>query len=178
MKIILNKDQANLGEEGDVCEVARGYARNFLIPRGIGVPHTKQNVAALESRRAAIEKRKEEKRTAALGLKEKIEALTITVEMASGENGKLFGSVGAATILEELNKQGIQVERKKIELAEHLIKSIGNHVAKVKLYGSEVANLKISVVGASKKEPTAPPEARSPEPAPAPAQAEGADSAS
>lgn len=147
MKIILNKDVANLGEEGDVREVAPGYARNYLIPKGFGVAYTKQNLALLEGKRNSIEKRKEEKRERAAGLRERIEALSLRISMTVGESGRLFGSVTSAMIAEELSKQGIEIERKRIEIPEHTIKTTGNFVVRVKLYGSEVAELKVVVSG-------------------------------
>lgn len=150
MKIILNQDVYNLGEEGDVCVVANGYARNFLIPQKLALIFNKQNIAVFESRKAAIKKRKEEKRLASAGLKEKIEAVTLELKVSSGDTGKLFGSVTNAKIAEELKKDGVIVERKKIELPGHTIKMIGEFVAKVKLYGNETADLKI-VVKSDKK---------------------------
>jgi large subunit ribosomal protein L9 len=147
MKIILSKDVQNLGEEGDIREVARGYARNYLIPQGFGVLYSKQNLALLEGRKKAIEKRKVEKKDQAKGLKDRIEALAMKIQMTVGDSGRLFGSVTNAMIAEELSKLGIEVERKRIEIPEHTIKSVGNFVVKVKLYGNEVASLKVSVAG-------------------------------
>ena len=145
MKIILSQDVYNLGEEGDVRVVANGYARNFLVPQKMAVLFNKQNAAVFESQRAAIEKRKEEKRAASAGLKEKIEAITLELKVSTGETGKLFGSVTNANIAEELKKAGVVVERKKIELPDHTIKMIGEFTARVKLYGSESADLKIII---------------------------------
>lgn len=145
MKIILNQDVYNLGEEGDVCVVTNGYARNFLIPQKFASIFNKQNIAVFESRKAAIQKRKEEKRLASAGLKEKIEAITLELKVSSGDTGKLFGSVTNAKIAEELKKSGIVLERKKIELPGHTIKMIGQFVAKIKLYGNESADLKIII---------------------------------
>ena len=154
MKIILSKDVQNLGEEGDIREVARGYARNYLIPQGFGVAYTKQNLALLEGRKKAIEQRKEEKRDRAKGLKERIEGLDIKIQMTAGDTGRLFGSVTNAMIAEELSKLGIEVERKRIEIPEHTIKTVGNFVVKVKLYGNEIASLKVAVEGPKGKAPT------------------------
>ena len=152
MKIILNQDVYNLGEEGDVCVVANGYARNFLIPQKLASIFNKQNSAIFESRKAAIEKRKEEKRLASAGLKEKIESITLELKVSSGDTGKLFGSVTNAKIAEELKKSGVIIERKKIELPGHTIKMVGEFVAKVKLYGNESADLKIIVASDKKVE--------------------------
>lgn len=151
MKVILNQDVYNLGEEGDVCEVARGYARNYLLPRKLAVVYNNANRAQLESRRAIIEKKKEEKRKAALSLKEKIEGLDLTIPMSAGESGKLFGSVSSATVADALMKEGIELERKQIEVPSHTIKMVGTYTARVKLYEGEAAELKIHVESDRKK---------------------------
>jgi len=154
MKIILNQDVYNLGEEGDVCVVSNGYARNFLIPQKLALIFNKQNKAMFESRKALIEKRKEEKRLASAGLKEKIEAITLELKVSSGDTGKLFGSVTNANVVEELKKEGITIERKKIELPGHTIKMVGVFNVKVKLYGNETADLKLIVKSDKKLEET------------------------
>ncbi len=172
MKVILNQDVYNLGEEGDVCEVARGYARNFLIPQGYAVLYNKQNAALFESKRAAIEKRKEEKRKASLSLKEKIQEQEIVLKVPSGDTGKLFGSVTNANVADALQALGITVERKKIELPEHTLKTLGTYTARIKLYGDEVAELKVVVK--SDKEEAAPAEKEKKEEA-APVKEESAE---
>jgi len=149
MKIILNKDVYNLGEEGDVCDVARGYARNYLFPKELALAYTKENIARIENRRSAIEKRKEEKRQNALSLKDRLEGKEIVLRMNSGQGGKLFGSVTNAMIADELQKEGIEVERKKIEVASHQIKMVGTYPVRVKLYENNDAQLKIKVVSQS-----------------------------
>ncbi len=147
MKVILYQDVTGLGEEGDIKEVARGYARNFLLPKKLAVLHTKENLAHLEHRRAAIEKRKEEKRTEALGLKERLEAEQITFSMPAGENGKLFGSVSSALVAAELEKRGFQIEKKRIEIPDHTIRSTGTYKVRVRLYDKEEATVKLVVEG-------------------------------
>jgi large subunit ribosomal protein L9 len=149
MKVILNKDMPNLGEEGDVCDVANGYARNFLIPRQIAVPYNKQTLAMFEQKRSAIEKRKEEKRQAALSLKERLEAEELELSMPSGESGRLFGSVNNATVAEALGKVGIDVDRRRIEVPDNTLKQVGNYVCRVRLYDNEEAELKVKVTGTS-----------------------------
>jgi large subunit ribosomal protein L9 len=152
MKIILNQDVANLGEEGDVKVVADGYARNFLIPKGMAVVCTKENLNNLEQKKAAIEKRRDEKKKAASGLKDRLAGEQLEIEMPVGENGKLFGAVTSQTILDELNKLGIAIEKKKIDVPEHAIKVVGSYIVKVKLYGGESADLKVEVKGIEKEE--------------------------
>lgn len=149
MKIILNKDVYNLGEEGDVCEVARGYARNYLFPKELALAYTRENIAKIENRRSAIEKRKEEKRNSALSLKERLDGKEITLKMNAGQGGKLFGSVTNAMIADELQKEGIEIERRKIEVASNQIKMIGTYPVSVKLYENNDAQLKIKVVNQS-----------------------------
>lgn len=145
MKIILSKDVLNLGEEGDIKVVADGYARNYLIPNKFAVLCNKANLTVLQQRTRTIEKLKEEKRKAAFSLREKIEAEELIIKMPVGEKGKLFGSVNNATIVEELTKKGISVERKRVEVPGHNVKVIGNYTVEIKLYGNESAKLKLVV---------------------------------
>jgi len=145
MKVILNQDIINLGEEGDVKVVADGYARNFLIPKKMVLPYNKNNVVILEQKKQAIERRKEEKRKNALGLKERLADENISLSMPVGEKGKLFGAVTATTIADELAKNGITVDKRKIDLPGQGIKVIGNYVVTVKLYGGNTADLKVEV---------------------------------
>jgi large subunit ribosomal protein L9 len=161
-KVILVTDVKNLGEEGDVKGVARGYARNYLLPRKFAVPYNKGNLAMIEGRRAVIEKKKEEKRTHALGLKERIEETVLKIVMPMGDNGKLFGSVTNATIADELGRAGVTVERKRIEIPDHTIKSQGNYKIKVRLYEHQEAVLTVAVNPKEVKETKAPEEKAAP----------------
>jgi large subunit ribosomal protein L9 len=145
MKVILNKDLAPLGEEGDVKDVAKGYARNYLFPRGIALPYTPRMVKLLEGRRAEIEARKEQKRLDARGIKEKLDSLELTITMPAGANGRLYGAVTNQTIADELAKNGFQIERKRIELAGNGFKSVGKYKAIVKLYENQSAEVSITI---------------------------------
>jgi large subunit ribosomal protein L9 len=145
MKIILNQDVVNLGEEGDVVVVKNGYARNYLLPNKMAVMFNKTNQAIFASRAAAIEKRKEEKRAASTSMKEMLDNVEITMVVSAGESGKLFGSVTSAMVQEALAKQGIEVERKKIEVATHSIKMVGTYSVRVRLYEDESAEVKLVV---------------------------------
>ena len=151
MRIILNQDVVGLGEEGDIREVADGYARNYLLPRKLAVQHNRQNLAQFTSHKSAIEGRKEEKRKEAMGLKERLETEVLQFTMPAGESGKLFGSVTNALIGAELEKRGYTLERRRIEVPEHHIRQIGSFTVKVRLYGNEEAALKV-VVEAAKQE--------------------------
>jgi large subunit ribosomal protein L9 len=145
MKVILNKDLNPLGEEGDIKEVAKGYARNYLFPRGIAVPYTEKTVKLFEARREEIEARKSAKRQDASGLKERLEALELVLSMPAGANGKLYGAVTSQTMVEELARQGFPVERKKIELPGNTFKSVGKYKVTIKLYESASAEVNVTV---------------------------------
>lgn len=144
MKVILNKDVSTLGEEGDVKDVAKGYARNYLYPRDLAVPYTEKNLRLFEARREEIEGRKAEKRKDAASLKERLEGTEITITMPAGANGKLYGAVTNQTIADELTKAGFQLERKRIDIPGNHIKSVGKFKVHVKLY--ESASAEVTVV--------------------------------
>ncbi len=147
MKVILNNDVPELGELGDVKDVATGYARNFLLPRGLVYAYNPATVAMFAKRKAEIEARKAEKRASSSDLKTKIEADEIILDMPAGQNGKLFGAVSNATIADELLKKGIQIDRKRIEVPGRVIKSIGNYKIQIRLYEKDEAVVRISVKG-------------------------------
>ncbi|MDA3956629.1 50S ribosomal protein L9 [Oceanispirochaeta sp.] len=147
MKIILNQDMSSLGEEGDVKVVADGYARNFLIPKKMAVAYNKANLNMFEQKKVSIEKRKESKRKDAMGLKDRLSNETLIIDMPAGDKGKLFGAVTPATIVDELNKIGLVIEKKKIEISGNSIKLTGSFTVKVKLYGNETADLKVTING-------------------------------
>ncbi|MDR0562537.1 MAG: 50S ribosomal protein L9 [Spirochaetaceae bacterium] len=154
MKVILNKDLAPLGEEGDVKDVAKGYARNFLFPRGIALPYTDRTVKLFEARKEEIETRKKEKRKDAAGVKERLESLELTITMPAGANGKLYGAVTSQTVADELTKQGFQIERKRVELAGNVFKSVGKYKASIKLYENAFAEITVTVQGQAVKTET------------------------
>ena len=145
MKVILNVDVKSLGEEGDVKNVANGYARNFLLPRNLAVPYNEATVLMFEARKAEIEARKEQKRKDSASLKEKLEAANVEVVMPAGANGKLYGAVSAHVIAEALSKLGFDIERKRIELPGAAIKSVGTFKILIKLYESQVAEIHVVV---------------------------------
>ena len=146
MKVILNVDVKSLGEEGDVKNVANGYARNFLLPRNLAVPYNEATVLMFEAKKAEIEARKEQKRKDSASLKEKLEAANVEISMPAGNNGKLYGAVTTNVIADALAKLGFEVERKRIDLAGIAIKTVGNYKATVKLYEAQTAEVKIAVV--------------------------------
>ncbi len=151
MKVILQKDVEDLGYEGDIVEVKRGYARNYLIPKGLAVEATPENIKALELKKKKIEEKRRREKEKALELKKKIEAIEIKLIRKAGAGGKLYGSVTSADIVESLEKEGISVTRKKI-LIERPIRNIGEHTVSVRLYPEVTARLRIKVLPEEKKE--------------------------
>lgn len=147
MKIILNQDVPNLGEIGDVKDVAAGYARNFLLPRDLAVVYNTKTVAVFAKKQAEIDAIKTSKRQASTSLREQLEAEELVINMPAGANGKLYGAVNNATVADELLKKGIQVDRKKIEVPARAIKSTGNYKVLVHLYEKEEATVKVAIIG-------------------------------
>lgn len=136
MKVILKEDVQNLGSMGDVVKVKNGYARNFLIPKGAADVANEKSIRALEHDRRIIEERKKRLVSAAELLAEKVSAAQLSFTMKAGEEGKLFGSITSMDIAEQLADKGIEIEKKKISIAEP-IKSLGEHSVVVSL-GLEV----------------------------------------
>jgi len=147
MKVILSKDLATLGEEGDVKDVAKGYARNYLFPRGIALPYTPQTVRLFEARKGEIDARKAVKRQDAMGLKERLESLELSISMPAGANGKLYGAVTSQTIADELAKLGFDIDRRRIDLPAASIKAVGKYKAVARLYEASRAEVQITVAG-------------------------------
>ena len=146
MKIILNQDVPNLGEEGDVCVVKDGYARNYLLPTGAAVLYNNENLSIFKSRAAAIEKRKLAKREASASLKSQLDNVTLKLIVSASDTGRLFGSVTSLMIQEELAKLGYNIERKRIEVASHTIKQVGMYSARIHLYENASSVIKLEVL--------------------------------
>ena len=145
-QIILTAPVDNLGAEGDTVTVADGYARNFLIPKGLAMPASAGNLRRIESLRKKREaslaaQLDDSKATAAQLVKQ-----SYTITAAAGEDGKLYGSVTSADISEALKKEGIEVDRRKIVL-EHSIRELGVYDVDVKLHPEVATKVKIWVVG-------------------------------
>jgi|SRR5580658_1052071 large subunit ribosomal protein L9 len=144
VQVILSEDVPTLGRTGDVVKVRAGYARNYLLPRKLAVEADAKNLRAFEHQKRTALTRREAKKSEALSLKEKIEALALTVNARAGEEGKLFGSVTNIDLERALREKGFDVDRRKILLAEP-IKQLGDYTVAVKLESEVEASLKISV---------------------------------
>ena len=147
MKVILRSDVADLGSAGDLVNVKDGYARNYLVPRNLAVAASKATVRALDHERRQIALR-EKKRLAELEkLAQKIRSASVTIAREVGEADKLFGSVTSMDVHRSLEGEGIQVDRRSIQLDEP-IKAIGVYDVPVKLHRQVEAKLKVWVVKA------------------------------
>lgn len=145
MEVILLKDMKGSGRAGDVVRVNDGYARNFLIPKGIASLATPENLKQLEKIKAANEAKEAVDRESASELRERILKLSVTVKTKGGEGGRLFGSVTAKDIQEALvNQHEIEIDKRKIVL-ENPIKQTGEHEVSIKLYQDISTTLKVNV---------------------------------
>jgi large subunit ribosomal protein L9 len=144
MKIILRQDVDELGLEGDVVGVAKGYARNYLIPKSIAVEATSQNVKAFQMQGKKIEARRLKAKEEAERLREKMEEIVVTFLHKAGEEGKLYGSVTSMDIASRLEDKGILVDRRKIVL-EKPIKTLGEFQIPIKIYPSVTGSIKVIV---------------------------------
>lgn len=147
MKVILQENMDNLGHIGDVVKVAPGYARNYLLPKGFALVANERNAKALEHAKRQLEYKKNKVLEAAKGIVGQIEALTITLTHKAGDEGKLFGSVTNMEIAEQLKASGIEIDRRKIVLAEP-IKQTGEYKVTVKVHPTITADLKVVVAKA------------------------------
>lgn len=147
MKVILKENIETLGNIGDIVKVAPGYARNYLIPKGYAVEATTRNAKELEHTKRQMEYKKNKVRELAKNLAEKIESSPVTLQHQAGEGDKLFGSVTNMELAESLKKSGLDIDRKKIMLAEP-IKHLGEYDVPVKLHPEVTATLKVVVAKA------------------------------
>lgn len=147
MKVILKQDIKGVGKKDQIINANDGYARNYLFPKNLAVPADKGNMANLQSKQASEEHRKALEKEEALKTAKKIEGILLKLPVKSGENGKVFGSITAKEIAENLEKQyQIKVDKKKITLQEP-IKILGMFNIEIKLYDGVTAKLKVNVIG-------------------------------
>jgi len=144
MQIILQEDVEKLGNRGQIVTVAEGYARNFLLPRKLGLQATPGNMKRLEKMRAAFAKKEATEKESAQTLAELLATVTLTISRKAGENDQLFGSVTSGDVAEALGAQGYTIEKRKIALADP-IKLVGEYQVPVKLFREISANVKVIV---------------------------------
>lgn len=148
MKIILLQDEKKLGKKGDVIEASEGYARNYLLPRKIGVEATAQNMNDLKLHKQKEDKIAREQLDAAKALAAELAEKQVVLKMKAGEGGRVFGSVSSKEIALAYKEQnGIELDKKKIQLPESL-KSFGTYEVAIKLHPQVVGKLIVKVVEA------------------------------
>jgi large subunit ribosomal protein L9 len=147
VKLILLEDVENLGLAGEEVNVAAGYARNFLLPRGLATKATKGTERMLAARKEKIEKQRAAELDAAKALAAKVAETEISIPMQASEDDQLFGSVTARSIAEKLAENGIEVDVQRIKLEEP-IKTLGSYEVEVKLHADVAAVVKVWVVRA------------------------------
>lgn len=145
IQVILQQDVDKLGKSGELVRVRPGFARNFLLPRQLAVPATTAAVRRIEHEKAVALARAEKAKKEARDVAAKLSALTVTLAQKVGDDGRLFGSVTAKDIEHAVKAQGLDIDRKKLQLAEP-IKSIGTYEIPVKLVSDVTATLKVEVV--------------------------------
>ncbi len=144
MQIILQEDVEKLGTRGQLVDVAEGYARNFLLPRKLGLEATPGNMKRLEKMRAVFAKKEATEKDSAQKLAELLAAVSLTLVRKAGENDQLFGSVTSSDISDALAAQGYTIEKRKIVLADP-IKLVGEYEIPVKLHREVSASVKLAV---------------------------------
>lgn len=148
MKIILLQDEKKLGKKGDVIEASEGYARNYLLPKKIGIEATAQNMNDLKLHKKREDKLAQEQLDAAKALAARLEEMSVALKMKAGEGGKVFGSVSAKEIATAYKDQnGMELDKKKIQLQEP-IRSFGTHEVTIKLHPQVTGKLVVKVVEA------------------------------
>ena len=145
MKVILKDDVKNVGNMGDIVKVTDGYARNYLVPRGLAVEASSKNVKSVEHEKRIIQEKAKKIRNSAEDLSDRISKVTLVVKANAGEEGKLFGSVTTMDIAEALKNEGFDIDKKKISLDEP-IKRIGEHTVNVKIHPEITTNVTVQVV--------------------------------
>jgi len=147
MKVILKENIETLGHIGDIVKVAPGYARNYLLPKGLAIEATEKNAKALDHALRQMAYKKNKALESARGLAAKLEAVAIELAHQAGEEGKLFGSVTNMEIAAFLKDKGFDIDRKTVVLAEP-IKQVGEYSVPVKVHPEVTATLKVSVKAA------------------------------
>jgi large subunit ribosomal protein L9 len=144
MKVILKTEIASLGMEGDTVNVAKGYARNYLIPKGLALEANNQNIKFMETQKKKIDARRLKAKETAEKIKEEIKDIVITIAQKVGEEEKLYGSVTTMDIAEQMKNLGVTIDRRKISL-DKPIKSLGEFDIAIKLHPEVTGSIKVVV---------------------------------
>lgn len=145
MEVILRQAVENLGQPGEIVKVKPGFARNYLLPRGLAYEATAGNRKRIEREREGLQAAEAQRRGVAQELAEKLEQVNLTFAARVGEEGKLFGSVTASDIAQQLEAQGLHIEKRQIDLHEP-IKALGVYRVPVKLHADVKPEVKVWVI--------------------------------
>ena len=145
MKVILREDLQGVGNIGDILDVASGFARNYLFPRNKAVEATGRNLKAVDHAKRMIGEKARKEKVSLEEVAKKISAISVTISVQVGKDDKLFGAVTAKDIAEALVAQGVEVDKRKIELG-HPIKELGTVSVPIKLHSQVTATVNVTVV--------------------------------
>lgn len=145
MKVILREDVEKLGKIGEIVDIADGYGRNYLLPRGLAVMASTKNVKELEHQKRLIQARQEKKKQESQDLSKKLKSISCTITRKAGDEDKLFGSVTARDIEDVLKEEGVVVDRRSI-LLEEPIKQLGVYTVSIQLHPEVTGSIKVWVV--------------------------------
>lgn len=147
VKVILSEDVPSLGDAGDLVSVKPGFARNYLLPLGKAIAATAANVRELEHQKRVIADKLARVRKQQVAERDKVHGQVVEFQAQAGEEGKLFGSITTLMIAERLAERGLEVDRRRITLAEP-IKDVGEHAVTVKLHREIEATITVKVIAA------------------------------
>lgn len=145
MEVILLEKIANLGNLGDKVKIKGGYGRNYLVPTGKAVPATAKKIAEFETRRAELEKVAADKLSSAQKHAEKLSGLEIVITHKAGDEGRLFGSVGAHNIADSINQAGGEVQKQQIRLPHGTIRHVGDYDVDVNLHSDVTVTISVKI---------------------------------
>jgi large subunit ribosomal protein L9 len=145
MKVVFLQDVKGQGKKGEVKEISDGYVRNFLLPKGLVSVATEGAVKTLDQQKKSEAKRKEQEKQDAIALAEKMKEITVTIQAKAGEGGRLFGAITSKQIAEELEKQKLKLDKRKI-LLEDAIRTLGVTNVSIKIHPEVTATFKVHVV--------------------------------
>lgn len=145
MKVLLLEDVKAQGKKGEIIEVNDGYARNFLIKKGLATHATSAIINEVNQKNAAEARKKELERLEAVKLRDRLDGMVVKLAMGCGENGKMYGSVTSKEVSEALHNAGFDIDKKKINIKD-TIKTLGTYSVEVKVYANTVANISLVVM--------------------------------
>ena len=145
MKVILKEDVKSIGSMGQIVDVSDGFARNYLVPKGLAVEANVKNMRSLEHEKKVIQEKARKVKNSVQDLANRLANMNVVIKTKAGEEGKLFGSVTTMDIAEQLKNQGIEIDKKKISLDEP-IKRLGTYAVNLRLHSEITAQVNIQVI--------------------------------